>query len=217
MENRSIWVGERNLKLEGFLTLPDHCSGLVVFAHGSGSSRLSPRNKKTARALEQRGLGTLLFDLLTQEESEDRANTFDIPLLAERIVMATRWLQAREDCAFLPFGLFGASTGGGAALWAAADLGRAISAVVSRGGRPDLAGTRLLEVTAPTLLLVGGNDPVVAALNRLAQRALPEATMQVIPGASHLFEEPGTMEQVEIAAASWFSKQFNAREIARVA
>lgn len=192
-------------RLSGSLTLPDHPAGLVVFAHGSGSSRHSPRNRYVAELLNQAGLATLLFDLLTADEEGDRANVFDIPLLGGRLLAVTRWLGGRPDLAHLPLGFFGASTGAGAALWAAADPSANVAAVVSRGGRPDLAGDRLPAVTAPTLLVVGGEDPVVLDLNRDAAAALGgEHRLVVVPGATHLFEEPGTLRAAGEAARDWF-------------
>lgn len=201
--------GGSGVRLEGLLSVPADARGLVLFAHGSGSSRLSPRNRRTAEYLETHNLGTLLFDLLTPEEANDPANVFDVPLLAERLTAAARWLHGHEDFRHLPYGFFGASTGGGAALWAAADLPD-VAAVVSRGGRPDLAAPRLHLVRAPTLLLVGGEDKIVLALNRQALRALSNGRLVVVPGATHLFEEEGAMEQVERESAHWFLSQFGA-------
>jgi putative phosphoribosyl transferase len=177
----------------------------VIFAHGSGSSRHSPRNVQVAGALNAAGLETLLFDLLTSDEESDRANVFDIPLLAERLEAATAWLlgETGQDRAI---GYFGASTGAAAALWAAAAPGPTISAVVSRGGRPDLAGPRLDRVSSPTLLIVGGDDREVLELNRQAQSRLrAETRLEVIPGATHLFEEPGALEGVSRLAVDWFN------------
>ncbi|MEX2556157.1 MAG: phosphoribosyltransferase family protein [Actinomycetota bacterium] len=193
------------VRLAGDLTLPADPVGVIVFAHGSGSSRLSPRNRFVARALNEGRLATLLFDLLTTAEEIDRANVFDIELLAGRLVEATRWLQTRRDVRGLPIGYFGASTGAAAALWAAANLGAAIAAVVSRGGRPDLARETLHQVRAPTLLIVGGRDEAVLALNRQAQAALQCANaLEVVPGATHLFEEPGALDRVAQLARNWF-------------
>jgi pimeloyl-ACP methyl ester carboxylesterase len=193
-------------RLEGTLGLPaEQAGGLVLFAHGSGSSRFSPRNTYVARALRQAGLATLLFDLLNESEAANRANVFDIDLLADRLVAATAWAQACETTRSLPLGYFGASTGAAAALVAAARLGENIGAVVSRGGRPDLAGEALPRVKAPTLLIVGGYDTEVLALNRVALRALHcEGMIEVVPGATHLFEEPGTLEAVVELARRWF-------------
>ncbi|MBZ0094981.1 MAG: dienelactone hydrolase family protein [Sulfuricella sp.] len=194
--------------LEGMLELPENAPGVVLFAHGSGSSRLSPRNNYVARVLRDAGLGTLLIDLLTLHEDTDYATRFDIPLLTRRLLAATRWLQNEERTKSLAIGYFGASTGAAAALQAAAEEGGKIAAVVSRGGRPDLAGEEALNrVAAPTLLIVGGFDDVVIGLNQEAHRALRcEKELIVIPGATHLFEEPGTLEQVAMHAAHWFGK-----------
>ena len=196
------------ISLEGMLELPDKATGIVLFAHGSGSSRLSPRNNTVARVLREAGQGTLLIDLLTEDEDADYATRFDIPLLTRRLLAATHWLQNEPDTLPLAVGYFGASTGAAAALQAAAEEGRKIAAVVSRGGRPDLAGEDALNrVAAPTLLIVGGFDDVVIGLNREAHRALRcEKELIVIPGATHLFEEPGTLEQVAKHAADWFGK-----------
>jgi putative phosphoribosyl transferase len=197
-------------ELMGTLTLVDDPIGVVAFAHGSGSSRHSPRNRMVARVLNEHGFVTLLCDLLTPGEANDRAKVFDIGLLAQRLEGATDWLRSSQDTVTLPVGYFGASTGAGAALIAAAGLGDQIRAVVSRGGRPDLALERLAEVTAPTLLLVGGNDPEVARLNRLALGHLRAAEMIVVPGATHLFEEPGTLEEVADQAVKWFRRHLPA-------
>ena len=193
------------LGLVGGLRIPKNAYALVVFAHGSGSSRLSPRNVAVARALNDRGIATLLFDLLTPAEEVDRANVFNIPLLAGRLVDAVRWLQGDAAVAKLPLGLFGASTGAAAALVAAAKLPRRVGAVVSRGGRPDLAGNALDQVHAPTLLIVGGDDFAVIDLNEhaLARLRGPKA-LQIIPRASHLFPEPGALEAVIDHATRWF-------------
>jgi putative phosphoribosyl transferase len=194
------------VRLGGHLTIPENASAIVVFAHGSGSSRHSPRNQYVAQVLNEAGLATLLFDLLSVEEERDRTNVFDISLLGRRLVDVTRWLGGEADVAHLPVGYFGASTGAGAALWAAAEFGVEVGAVVSRGGRPDLAGERLAAVTAPTLLIVGGNDEVVLDLNRSAQAQLRcESRLVVIPGATHLFEEPGTLQKASEAARDWFT------------
>ncbi|MEX5632837.1 phosphoribosyltransferase family protein [Parafrankia sp. FMc2] len=192
-------------RLTGQLTVPDHPRGLVVFAHGSGSSRHSPRNRHVAQALNSARLATLLFDLLTPDEEADRTNVFDIGTLARRLVEVTRWLDEQPATARLPTGFFGASTGSAAALWAAAELGPRISAVVSRGGRPDLAAPKLALVAAPTLLVVGGRDDVVLDLNRRAQAQLRcENQLTVVPGATHLFTEPGALEAVAALARDWF-------------
>ncbi|MFZ2177179.1 MAG: phosphoribosyltransferase family protein [Rhodococcus sp. (in: high G+C Gram-positive bacteria)] len=204
-EEVTVRAGE--VSLAGHLTIPEHPVGIVVFAHGSGSSRHSPRNRYVASVLNRGGLGTLLFDLLTREEESFRAHVFDIAMLAERLVEVTRWLGTQPDIARLPIGYFGASTGAGAALWAATDPHVDVGAVVSRGGRPDLAGARLPSVRVPTLLIVGGHDDIVIELNKKAQAAMPcESTLAVVPGATHLFEEPGTLEQVAELARDWFVK-----------
>jgi putative phosphoribosyl transferase len=199
--------------LEGLLASPENSRGLVVFAHGSGSGRFSPRNTWVARQLQRAGFATLLFDLLTEDESRERRNVFDIPLLAERLREATTLVCERPDMASLPIGYFGASTGAAAALTAAAlDPGR-IAAVVSRGGRPDLAETVLASVRSPTLLIVGGRDPEVLELNRAALELLRcEKSLVVASGATHLFEEPGTLELVAQHAQSWFTRHLAARE-----
>ena len=195
------------IELVGDLFVPMGARGLVVFAHGSGSSRHSPRNRQVAQTLQERLSATLLLDLLTEDEDRNRANVFDIELLAGRLVAATGWATREPELASLPLGYFGASTGAGAALWAAAELGERIAAVVSRGGRPDLAGGRLEAVTAPTLLIVGERDEVVLELNREAQRRLSaRSELVVVPGATHLFEAPGALEQVAALAADWFSR-----------
>ncbi len=193
------------VRLAGYLTVPENTPGIVVFAHGSGSGRHSPRNRYVAGVLTDAGLGTLLFDLLTPEEEADRANVFDIGLLARRLAEVTRWLRAQPRAARAAVGYFGASTGAAAALWAAAEPGAGIAAVVSRGGRPDLARPRLAAVTAPTLLIVGGRDEVVLDLNRRAQAELRcENHLAVVPGATHLFEEPGTLDAAAGLARDWF-------------
>ncbi|WP_427172509.1 phosphoribosyltransferase family protein [Arthrobacter sp. 92] len=194
-----------SVRLQGHLYVPAPGTSVVVFAHGSGSSRHSPRNRFVASVLQQAGLGTLLLDLLTPAEELNRANVFDIELLAGRLAAATEWLGARPDTAASTVGYFGASTGAGAALWAAADPGARIGAVVSRGGRPDLAGTRLSAVRAPTLLIVGGADHEVLELNHWA-KALMRCTKElaVVPGATHLFEERGTLAEAAALARDWF-------------
>jgi putative phosphoribosyl transferase len=194
------------VRLAGHLTVPGQATGIVVFAHGSGSSRHSPRNRYVAAVLSQAGLGTLLFDLLTPGEELDRASVFDIGLLARRLADVTGWLRGQDGAAGLPVGYFGASTGAAAALWAAAEPGAGIGAVVSRGGRPDLAGPRLGSVRAPTLLIVGGRDDVVLGLNHRAQAGLRcENHLAVVPGATHLFEEPGTLAAAAVLARDWFA------------
>ena len=194
------------IKLPGRLALPTPPTGLVLFAHGSGSSRHSPRNMQLASTLHESWIGTLLFDLLTEQEATDRVNVFDIPLLAERILAATRFVAGLDATRHLPLGLFGASTGAAAALVASAREPR-VSAVVSRGGRPDLAGHKLRVVTAPTLLLVGGEDHEVLELNRRALAELEcEKQLEVVPGATHLFDEPGTLDEAARLSAEWFAR-----------
>ncbi|MEU9045722.1 MULTISPECIES: phosphoribosyltransferase family protein [unclassified Kitasatospora] len=201
-----VVVDVGGVRLGGQLGVPEGAAGIVLFAHGSGSSRHSPRNRFVARALNRAGLATLLFDLLTEEEEYDRANVFDTGLLARRLTDATRWLLGQDEARGLAVGYFGASTGAAAALWAAAEPDSPVRAVVSRGGRPDLAGPRLPAVTAPTLLIVGGNDDVVIDLNRQAQARLRcENRLTVVPGATHLFEEPGALEEVANLATQWFT------------
>jgi putative phosphoribosyl transferase len=192
--------------LEGMLELPANAQGMVLFAHGSGSSRLSPRNNYVARELRAAALGTLLIDLLTREEDQTYETRFDIGLLARRLADATRWLKEHPATKSLPLGLFGASTGAAAALQVAADIPDAVAAVVSRGGRPDLAGDeKLTQVLAPTLLIVGGADFEVIKLNQKAYRRLRcEKEIAIVPGATHLFEEPGALERVAALAARWF-------------
>jgi len=193
--------------LEGTLTWPAPGAGIVVFAHGSGSSRFSPRNRFVAAGLHEAGLGTLLFDLLKPAEAEDRANVFDISLLADRLAMAVDWLTAELESRALPVGLFGASTGAAAALVAETRLVRPVGAIVSRGGRPDLAGPALPKVRAPTLLVVGSRDHGVIELNREAfDRLACEKDMLLVEGAGHLFEEPGTLERVVDIARGWFAR-----------
>ena len=201
-------------EIAGDLVLPDDARGLIVFAHGSGSSRFSPRNRQVARALNERGLATLLLDLLRPEEERDRSNVFDIDLLSQRLVAATRWARAQPDLVGLPIGYFGASTGAAAALSAAAELEEGVAAVVSRGGRPDLAADRIAKVRAPVLLIVGGRDELVLELNREAQRRLnAPSELAIVPGATHLFEEPGALEEVSRLAGAWFERNLKpARE-----
>jgi putative phosphoribosyl transferase len=201
-----VEVPAGTVTLPGHLHLPDRTTtGLVVFAHGSGSSRHSPRNRYVASVLHEAGLGTLLLDLLTPDEEHDRSLVFDVTLLAARLSAAVRWVADRPDTVGARIGVFGASTGAAAALWAASDPGLGIRAVVSRGGRPDLAGPRLGLVTSPTLLVVGGRDLVVLDLNRAARARLRcPNQLVVVPGATHLFEEPGTLAEAAIAARDWF-------------
>jgi len=195
--------------LSGNLTIPENAMALVLFAHGSGSSRHSPRNQFVARTLNRSGLGTLLFDLLTPDEEAldlcTREHRFNITLLAERLVHATNWARQKDQTRHLRIGYFGSSTGGAAALVAAVHLPREIGAVVSRGGRPDLAADALPKVQAPTLLVVGGNDDIVIELNEMARDQMRcEVRLEIIPGATHLFEEPGALEQVAKLASDWF-------------
>ncbi|HZW54738.1 MAG TPA: hypothetical protein VFF30_00455 [Nitrososphaerales archaeon] len=211
MESRSeVRIKAGRVSLRGNISLPKLERGpMVIFAHGSGSSRLSPRNSYVADVLHGVGLGTLLFDLLTEEEDQTYENRFNIELLAERLQTATAWVEEKFQGKKLHIGYFGASTGAAAALIASAILGgERISAVVSRGGRPDLAGPYLSKVVVPTLLIVGGNDDQVLELNREALAQMPSKSKQlvVIPGATHLFEETGTLEQVAKSAADWFLK-----------
>ena len=204
----AVEIIANGVRLPGELVLPPDAKGVVLFAHGSGSSRHSPRNIYVAGVLHDGGMGTLLFDLLTAAEDRDYATRFDIPLLTSRLLAATQWIARESPAAALPVGYFGASTGAAAALAAAAELGKRIGAVVSRGGRPDLAGADMLpRVTAPTLLIVGGRDLAVIPLNREAYSSLScEKTLHIVPGATHLFEEPGALEQVARAASDWFQR-----------
>lgn len=195
--------------LEGLLGVPRDAKGIVLFAHGSGSGRLSPRNNFVAQALRNDGLATLLFDLLTVEEARDRRNVFDIELLARRLLSATAWVRKDADTRDLAIGYFGASTDAAPMLVATSAHQEPIAAIVSRGGRPDLAGPALPAVSAPTLLIVGGDDVEVLALNRAALAKLRcEKQLVIVPGATHLFEEPGTLEAVVAHARGWFLKHF---------
>ncbi|MDF0664938.1 MAG: alpha/beta hydrolase [Nitrospira sp.] len=206
----NVRITKGKLALEGILGLPDAPRGVVVFAHGSGSGRLSPRNNFVARHLQQDGLATLLLDLLTKDEADDRRTVFDIDLLADRLLLAKGWLEAQLQTTKLGIGYFGASTGAGAALQAAAREPLNVKAVVSRGGRPDLAEPYLPSVTAPTLLIVGGRDEPVIEMNQAAYELLPcEKKLVIVPGATHLFEEPGTLEQVAEDARRWFLQYFS--------
>jgi putative phosphoribosyl transferase len=212
---REVRLRAGTTELVGDLVVPAGAAGVVLFAHGSGSSRHSPRNRLVAGALRRVGLATLLLDLLTPaEEERDRVTAelrFDVALLAERLIAATDLLLAEPATAGLPSGLFGASTGAGAALIAAAERPETVAAVVSRGGRPDLAGDHLGRVRAPTLLIVGGQDQLVLELNRQAQaRLAAPSRLEVVPGATHLFEEPGALEQVARLAAAWFTEHLRA-------
>jgi len=214
---REVVLTLEDARLGGDLNVPQNALGLVLFAHGSGSSRHSNRNQFVARILREMGIGTLLFDLLTDEEEQADSRTrqfrFDIPFLARRLVGATRWALSESPARDLHLGYFGASTGAAAAIVAAAELRESIRVAVSRGGRPDLAGSALEEIQAPTLLLIGANDEQVLALNEGAYNRLscPKA-LRVIPGASHLFEEPGTLDQVAKLASEWFAEHLKPRE-----
>jgi putative phosphoribosyl transferase len=213
-----VTVRARGLPLGGRLTVPRGAAGVVVFAHGSGSSCTSPRNRRVARALQGAGMGTLLFDLLTEseelEEMRGAMQRFDIAMLAERIIGASEWLAAQPGASGLDIAYFGASTGAAAALVAAARRPANVRAVVSRGGRPDLAGDWLARVIAPVLLLVGELDGQVIALNRQAQAALPASELVIVPRAGHLFEEPGALDEVARHAARWLSERFRAERAA---
>jgi len=206
-----VAVPSGKVRLEGMLELPEKSQGIVLFAHGSGSSRLSPRNNFVARELRASGLGTLLIDLLTSEEDQTYETRFDIGLLTDRLADAAQWLRKYPATENLAIGLFGASTGAAAALRVAADLPRHIAAVVSRGGRPDLTGDHKLgNVVAPTLLIVGGHDFGVIELNEETYRKLKcEKELSIVPGATHLFEEPGTLEKVAALAARWFARHLH--------
>jgi dienelactone hydrolase len=214
IEHMPVTVRLVSVELDGYLSIPTAATGVVVFAHGSGSSRHSPRNRYVADILNEGSLATLLIDLLNADEQEVDLQTsqlrFDIPFLANRLVAITQWLRDQPQVRGLRIGYFGASTGAGAALVAAAELPRLIQAVVSRGGRPDLAGEALERVHAPTLAVVGGNDSVVLDLNLKALRRMKCVTaLQVIPGAGHLFEEPGALEEVAKLARAWFTEELS--------
>ncbi len=207
---RPVEIAVDDAAVRGDLAVPENATAIVVFAHGSGSSRHSPRNRRVADRLQQGRLATLLVDLLSEVEEDLDVRTghlrFDIELLADRLVAVARWLAEQSDVGRLPLGYFGASTGAAAALVAAADPGSGVGAVVSRGGRPDLAGEALAHVAAPTLLIVGGRDDAVLELNRQAEMKLRcPHRLDLVPGATHLFEEPGALDQVATLAAGWFS------------
>ncbi|MEB8344839.1 alpha/beta hydrolase [Flavobacteriaceae bacterium KMM 6898] len=205
--NNTLEIPVKNVILEGTLILPEDALGLVIFSHGSGSSRLSPRNNYVAEVLQKNGLGTLLFDLLTKKEDDIYETRFNIELLTQRLIEVTEWLQKHAPTKNLKKGYFGASTGAASALRAAAFFGNAIGAVVSRGGRPDLAMEELTKVRAPTLLLVGGWDHMVIELNESAYEKLKcKRKLEIIPEASHLFEEPGKLKDVAIRSSKWFNK-----------
>ncbi len=207
-----VHIPADDVTLEGVLASPAGTRSAVIFAHGSGSSRHSPRNKFVARVLQEAGIGTLLFDLLTREEDKIYENRFDIDLLTNRLVAATRWVRKRTETANFQLGYFGASTGTASALRAAANLGKEIVAIVSRGGRPDLAMDVLGRVTAATLLIVGGRDDLVLELNRQAYALIgAEKDLKVVPGATHLFEEPGALEDVAGLASEWFTRHLLSR------
>jgi putative phosphoribosyl transferase len=216
VEERNVHIPYNGISLEADLVLPIKPQGLVLFAHGSGSSRFSRRNRAVARELQDVGFATLLLDLLTVDEEKAEAHTahfrFDIEMLALRLAAATDWATAQHDLQGLPVGYFGASTGAAAAIVAAAMLPEVVQAIVSRGGRPDLAGSALIDVRAPTLLIVGGLDSVVIEVNHEALRRLRcPARMKIVPLAGHLFEEPGTLHQVSLLARHWFSKHLARR------
>jgi putative phosphoribosyl transferase len=206
VQRRAVTVASGGVDLPGDLAIAEQATTVVVFAHGSGSSRRSPRNVQVAERLQDEGLGTLAFDLLTEVEARDRGKVFDIALLASRLEGTVGWLRGEKEAGDLEIVFFGASTGAGAALVAAAHLAGDVAAVVSRGGRPDLAGEALAAVTAPTLLIVGGADRQVLELNRQAQaRMRCETRLEIVPGATHLFEEPGALERVAELAVTWFA------------
>ncbi len=212
MKPISVSIPSDSVQLEGELMIPEDAAGVVLFAHGSGSSRLSPCNQFVADTLQKSGIGTLLFDLLTEEEASDRDNVFDIDFLAHRLSDATRWLRDRPETKHCSLGYFGASTGAAAAL-VAASQDHDVRAVVSRGGRPDLAIRHLVDVKAPTLLIVGGHDYGVIELNEKAYRVLHcEKSLKIVPGATHLFEEPGALEQVAEVASHWFNRHLKTQE-----
>lgn len=212
-DQRSVIIPADTLRLPGILAWPARPRGMVLFAHGSGSSRLSPRNAAVAQYLRAAGLGTLLFDLLSEGEVLDRSNVFDIELLSRRLLVATDWLSRQPEVAGLQLGYFGASTGAAAALKAAAVAPLGVGAIVSRGGRPDLAAGALARVRCPTLLLVGGRDSMVLGFNRSALgRMTCFARLAIVPGAGHLFEEPGTLEECSRLATGWFLQHLTRRE-----
>lgn len=209
VQERHVEVPSGSVTLKGMLAVPRAAKGVVLFAHGSGSGRFSPRNSYVARVLQEAGIATLLVDLLTEREAEDRRLVFDIDLLTQRVMDAAAWLRQNRDTRGLPVGYFGASTGSAAALQAAAQEGPAVAAVVSRGGRPDLAMDQLPQVRVPTLLIVGGNDEPVVELNQVAYDLLAgPKELVIVPGATHLFEEPGALEEVARLARDWFTRYF---------
>jgi putative phosphoribosyl transferase len=210
----TVQIGDQGR--EGILGIPEGASGIVIFAHGSGSGRFSPRNNFVAAQLQKAGFATLLIDLLTPEEELDRKNVFDVELLASRLVLATQWVRENDRSQHLSIGYFGASTGAAAALIAETEPNSDIAAIVSRGGRPDMAGDALARVRAPTLLIVGGLDgPVIALNERAFERLKGEKDLEIVPGAGHVFEEPGTLEIVARLAGDWFKRYLGPRERAR--
>jgi putative phosphoribosyl transferase len=214
--NQIVHIPANGITLEGALAIPSEAQGIVLFAHGSGSSRHSPRNNFVAQVLQSAGMGTLLMDLLTPREDATYATRFDIDLLTRRLERATLWLREQPQTQLLDIGYFGASTGAAAALWAAATFGASIGAVVSRGGRPDLAISALDRVQSPTLLIVGGLDGIVIDLNREAYGKLKaEKHLAIVPGATHLFAEPGTLHKVASLAADWFKQYLGANFVHR--
>lgn len=222
LPHTAVSIATNDAVLEGNLSVPPDAAGVVIFAHGSGSSRHSPRNRQVAEVFRAAGLGTLLVDLLTpEEERRDRGTAilrFDVDLLAQRLIGVARWLESQPETHALDIGFFGASTGGGAALMAAAALGDHVGAVVCRGGRPDLAGNVLPLVRTPTLLLVGGKDEIVIGLNEMAfQRLRCEKKLRLIPGATHLFEEPGCLDEVARLSARWFNQHLVSVEVQKEA
>lgn len=204
---KTVSIPVDTLRLEGLLVVPEEARGLVIFSHGAGSSRLSPRNNYVAGILNEAGMATLLFDLLTEEEDEIYENRFNIPLLTQRLIAVTKWVSKQAELKSLPLGYFGSSTGAASALNAAAALGKSVKAVVSRGGRPDLSMDNLPKVQAVTLLIVGGWDDRVIGLNERALAALKsEKKLEIVPEATHLFEEPGKLEAVAVLARDWFKR-----------
>ena len=207
IREEDVPIALQDVTLHGDLIVPPEAKGIILFSHGSGSSRNSPRNRWVAEVLHQHGLGTLLFDLLTRHEDDVEDLRFDIPLLSARLIAVTRWVHSRSALIDLPLGLFGASTGAASALYTAAALPQVVKAVVSRGGRPDLAMDALPQVTAPTLLIVGGEDGPVIDMNQAAFDALRcIKQFRIVPGATHLFEEPGKLEEVARLAAAWYAR-----------
>ena len=210
---RKVEIRTEGISLPGDLVLPKNATGLVIFSHGSGSSRFSPRNNFVAQQLQRRGIGTFLFDLLTEEEDKDYSQRFNIELLSERLILVTKYILNFDECKDIPIGYFGASTGAASALIATAVLNRKISSVVSRGGRPDLAMDYLDKVKAPTLLIVGGLDTEVIGMNTVALNKLGSVKrLEIVEGATHLFEEPGALEQVAELSGEWFLQYLNHRK-----